>query len=42
MQAGLDHGAAAADRLDAGVQGALIADALDGDVDADILFGLLP
>src|SRR5260370_33681443 len=40
MQARLDDGAAAADRLDAGVQGAFIADALDGDVDADVLFGL--
>src|SRR5579859_1560591 len=41
MQAGLDDGAAAADRLDAGVQGALVANALDRDVDADVLFGLL-
>src|SRR5436190_12235675 len=40
MEARLYDGATAADRLDAGVQGAFNADALDGDVDADVLFGL--
>src|SRR6202043_906796 len=40
MQACLNHGAAAANCLDAGIQGAFIANALDGDVDAYVLFGL--
>src|ERR1700736_2996205 len=41
MQACLNDGAAAADCLDAGIQGAFIANTLDGDVDAYVLFGLV-
>ena len=41
MQAGLNHDAAAADGIDAGVQRVFLADALDRHVDANILFGLV-